>query len=323
MNLGPYQDNYGEVRKVNSRKAVVPLKYKFKHKAKPDEIVLDIEKAMLYAMNDNYELIPIGGGNGINVLINTVSVTSDTNIIDTGLNLSENSTLIVTQNGMRITEGRNYTINGNNIIKMNGVWNGDLEEIIFTFTLFENGTGGYTPPSEDIILPPGGENGQILIKTSSGMAWADVDITNDSYNTIVANTLGTDYILEDASTNNTSSSVQVPTVFPQNGISGQTLTRTVNGMAWADVDITQEVYENIVTDTIGNVYIVDITQLANAINDTSALSSTTIPDELPQNGTDGQILYKTAAGVEWKDLDLTDTSYRTIISNTLGDSYIK
>ena len=323
MNLGHYQDNYGEVRKVNSRKAVVPLKYKFKHKAKPDEIVLDIEKAMLYAMNDNYELIPIGGGNGINVLINTVSVTSDTNIIDTGLNLSENSTLIVTQNGMRITEGRNYTINGNNIIKMNGVWNGDLEEIIFTFTLFENGTGGYTPPSEDIILPSGGENGQILVKTSSGMAWADVDITNDSYNTIVTNTLGADYILENTNENNTSSSIQVPTTFPQNGISGQALTRTITGMAWADVDITKEVYENIVTDTIGNVYIVDITQLANAINDTSALSSTTIPGELPQNGTDGQILYKTAAGVEWKDLDLTDTSYRTIISNTLGDSYIK
>ena len=251
---------------------------------------------------------------------NTVLVTADTNIVDTGLIIPEKSSLIVTQNGMKISEGINYTINGNSIQKINGVWNGDLEEILFTFVLFENSKNS-SQDIEDVVLPSGGENGQILVRTASGMAWADVDITNDSYQTIVANTLGANYLVEGEDTN-VGRSTSIPNTFPSNGIAGQALTRTASGMAWADVDITRETYENIVTDTIGSVYIVDITQLSNSINDTSNLTSTGIPVELPQNGSSGQVLYKTAAGVEWKDLDLTDTSYRTIVSNTLGNSYI-
>lgn len=321
----PYQDRYDEVRKKNSRKPIIPLKYKFKHKGIPDEIVVDKDTQKLYVVSDNYELLPLGG-NSISVMENKVSITADTTSVDTGLEITEGDILLVFQNGMKITEGLTYNIDGNSIVKINGVWNGDLEEIIFTFILINS---DYTPnipdnPSdEDIILPTDGSNGQILIKTTNGMAWADVDISQEQYETIIANTLGTDYLVSETNNNSTNKSINVPSSFPQNGITGQALVRTSTGMAWADVDITEIQYEEIVNNTLGSSYIVDIESLQNALSNINNLISKSIPEGLPQNGTSGQVLYKTDAGSEWKDVDLTDTAYRTIISNTLGDNYIK
>lgn len=326
----PYQDNYGEVNKVNSRKPVIPLKYGQSYKGVPNEIVLDKDKAKLYAVDDNFELIPIVGssGNCISVSSHTQSITSSTTKVDIGYSLNKGDILIVYQNGIRLNEGINYIVNGTEIQKINGIWDADLEEIVFTFTLFkkisESSDDSDVNPDDNIILPQNGSNGQILIKTVSGMAWADVDITDEQYRTVILNTIGEDYILGESTNNNATRSVKVPESFPKNGVSGQALVRTNNGMVWADVDITEEQYENIVDNTIGKKYIVNIVSLAEALDiQVQSLESTKIPEGIPFDGTSGQVLYKTDAGVEWKDLDLTNTAYNNIISNTLGDEYLQ
>ena len=155
------------------------------------------------------------------------------------------------------------------------------------------------------------------------MAWADVDITETQYETIVANTLGEDYIVEDTVKSTTSSTAKVPSSFPTGGTSGQALTRTASGMVWADVDITENQYEDIVSNTIGTSYIVDLGSLLDAVENADDSLATDIPIDLPQDGTIGQVLFKTDAGVEWKDLEITKSQYRAIISNTLGDEYIE
>lgn len=324
-----YQDNYGEVNKVNSRKPMIPLKYAQSYKGVPDELVLDIDNAKLYAVNDNYKLIPIvGNADGVKIVKRTQSITANTNTVNIGLTISEGDTLEVKQNGITINEGINYTIENGQIVKINGIWNGDLEEIIFTFTLFKkqsSSSGGTVDPGgdDDVILPQNGENGQILIKTVSGMAWADVDITDEQYRTIVQNTLGSDYLLGESTNNHATRSVKVPDSFPQNGVTGQALVRTANGIVWADVDITEEQYDDIIDNTIGTKYTVSLTSLAEALEiSVQSLEPVKIPEGIPFNGEEGQVLYKTDAGVEWKDLDLTNTAYRNIISNTLGDKYL-
>lgn len=327
----PYQDNYGEVNKVNSRKPMIPLKYTQSYKGVPDELVLDIEHAKLYAVNDDFKLIPIvGNADGVKIVRATKVITANTDKVAIGLTIAEGDTLEVKQNGVAINEGINYTIDNGNIVKLNGIWNGDLEEIVFTFTLFKkqtsSGGGGTIDPGDDddVILPHNGENGQILIKTVSGMAWADVDITDEQYRTIVQNTIGADYILGESTNNNATRSVRVPKTFPQNGVSGQALVRTADGMVWADVDITEEQYDDIIDNTIGTKYTVSLTSLAQALEiSVQSLEPTKIPEGIPFDGESGQVLYKTDAGVEWKDLDLTNTAYRTIISNTLGDKYLQ
>lgn len=315
-----YQDNYGEVRKVNSRKPIIPLDYKFKHKGIPQEIVVDPEDRKLYYVDDYYNLIEIGGQNSISIIQNQVVLNQSTNVIAIGVEVTDTMTILVYENGMKLKEGRNYNIIGNNIEKVSGQWDADLEEMIFDFVIFNN-IGSSS--SSDSILPTNGSNGQILIRTSSGMAWADVDITETQYETIVANTLGEDYIVEDTVKSTTSSTAKVPSSFPTGGTSGQALTRTASGMVWADVDITENQYEDIVSNTIGTSYIVDLGSLLNAVENADDSLATDIPIDLPQDGTIGQVLFKTDAGVEWKDLEITKSQYRAIISNTLGDEYIE
>lgn len=325
----PYQDNYGEVNKVNSRKPIIPLKYGQSYKSVPNEIVLDIDRAKLYGVNDDFKLIPIvGNGTCIRVYSHTQSITSSTNKVDIGYTVSQGDVLTVLQNGVRINEGVNYIVNNTEIQKINGIWDADLEEIVFTFTLFkkvsESDDGSDTNPDDSVILPQNGANGQILIKTVSGMAWADVDITDEQYKTVILNTLGEDYILGESTNNNATRSVKVPESFPQNGVTGQALVRTDDGIVWADVDITEEQYENILDNTIDKKYIVNIMSLAEVLDiDVQSLESSKIPEGIPFDGTSGQVLYKTDAGVEWKDLDLTNTAYNSIISNTLGDEYLQ
>lgn len=327
----PYQDNYGEVNKVNSRKPMIPLKYDQSYKGVPDELVLDIKKAKLYAVNDNYKLIPIvGNADGVKIIRRTQSITANTNSVNIGLVIAKGDTLEVKQNGITINEGINYNIENGQIVKIKGVWNGDLEEIIFTFTLFKkqssSGGGETVDPGDDddVILPQNGENGQILIKTVSGMAWADVDITDEQYRSIVQNTIGADYLVGESTNNHATRSVRVPSSFPQNGITGQALVRTTDGIVWADVDITEEQYDDIIDNTIGTKYTVSLTSLAEACEiSAQSLEPVKIPEGIPFDGEEGQVLYKTDAGVEWKDLDLTNTAYRNIISNTLGDKYLQ
>lgn len=315
-----YQDNYGEVRKVNSRKPIIPLDYKFKHKGIPQEIIVDPEDRKLYYVDDYYNLIEIGGQNSISIIQNQVVLNQSTNVIAIGVEVTDTMTILVYENGMKLKEGRNYNIIGNNIEKVSGQWDADLEEMIFDFVIFNNISSS---SSSDSILPTNGSNGQILIRTSSGMAWADVDITETQYETIVANTLGEDYIVEDTVKNTTSSTAKVPSSFPTGGTSGQALTRTASGMVWADVDITENQYEDIVSNTIGTSYIVDLGSLLDAVENADDSLATDIPIDLPQDGTIGQVLFKTDAGVEWKDLEITKSQYRAIISNTLGDEYIE
>lgn len=315
-----YQDNYGEVRKVNSRKPIIPLDYKFKHKGIPQEIVVDPEDRKLYYVDDYYNLIEIGGQNSISIIQNQVVLNQSTNVIAIGVEVTDTMTILVYENGMKLKEGRNYNIIGNNIEKVSGQWDADLEEMIFDFVIFNNISSS---SSSDSILPTNGSNGQILIRTSSGMAWADVDITETQYETIVANTLGEDYIVEDTVKSTTSSTAKVPSSFPTGGTSGQALTRTASGMVWADVDITENQYEDIVSNTIGTSYIVDLGSLLDAVENADDSLATDIPIDLPQDGTIGQVLFKTDAGVEWKDLEITKSQYRAIISNTLGDEYIE
>ena len=315
-----YQDNYGEVRKVNSRKPIIPLDYKFKHKGIPQEIVVDPEDRKLYYVDDYYNLIEIGGQNSISIIQNQVVLNQSTNVIAIGVEVTDTMTILVYENGMKLKEGRNYNIIGNNIEKVSGQWDADLEEMIFDFVIFNNISSS---SSSDSILPTNGTNGQILIRTSSGMAWADVDITETQYETIVANTLGEDYIVEDTVKSTTSSTAKVPSSFPTGGTSGQALTRTASGMVWADVDITENQYEDIVSNTIGTSYIVDLGSLLDAVENADDSLATDIPIDLPQDGTIGQVLFKTDAGVEWKDLEITKSQYRAIISNTLGDEYIE
>lgn len=315
-----YQDNYGEVRKVNSRKPIIPLDYKFKHKGIPQEIIVDPEDRKLYYVDDYYNLIEIGGQNSISIIQNQVVLNQSTNVIAIGVEVTDAMTILVYENGMKLKEGRNYNIIGNNIEKVSGQWDADLEEMIFDFVIFNNISSS---SSSDSILPTNGSNGQILIRTSSGMAWADVDITETQYETIVANTLGEDYIVEDTVKSTTSSTAKVPSSFPTGGTSGQALTRTASGMVWADVDITENQYEDIVSNTIGTSYIVDLGSLLDAVENADDSLATDIPIDLPQDGTIGQVLFKTDAGVEWKDLEITKSQYRAIISNTLGDEYIE
>ena len=315
-----YQDNYGEVRKVNSRKPIIPLDYKFKHKGIPQEIIVDPEDRKLYYVDDYYNLIEIGGQNSISIIQNQVVLNQSTNVIAIGVEVTDTMTILVYENGMKLKEGRNYNIIGNNIEKVSGQWDADLEEMIFDFVIFNNISSS---SSSDSILPTNGSNGQILIRTSSGMAWADVDITETQYETIVANTLGEDYIVEDTVKSTTSSTAKVPSSFPTGGTSGQALTRTASGMVWADVDITENQYEDIVSNTIGTSYIVDLGSLLDAVENADDSLATDIPIDLPQDGTIGQVLFKTDAGVEWKDLEITKSQYRAIISNTLGDEYIE
>ena len=315
-----YQDNYGEVRKVNSRKPIIPLDYKFKHKGIPQEIIVDPEDRKLYYVDDYYNLIEIGGQNSISIIQNQVVLNQSTNVIAIGVEVTDTMTILVYENGIKLKEGRNYNIIGNNIEKVSGQWDADLEEMIFDFVIFNNISSS---SSSDSILPTNGSNGQILIRTSSGMAWADVDITETQYETIVANTLGEDYIVEDTVKSTTSSTAKVPSSFPTGGTSGQALTRTASGMVWADVDITENQYEDIVSNTIGTSYIVDLGSLLDAVENADDSLATDIPIDLPQDGTIGQVLFKTDAGVEWKDLEITKSQYRAIISNTLGDEYIE
>lgn len=323
MAMNPYQDNYGEVRKVNSRKPIIPLDYKFKHKGVPAEIIVDPEGRKIYYVDDYYNLVELGGQNNITITKKQVVLTQSNNAISIGTEITENMALFVYENGMILKEGRNYNIVGDHIEKINGTWDADLEEIVFDFVIYGNLGSSSSSDDSGQLLPNNGTNGQILIKTSSGMAWADVDITDDQYNTIVGNTLGTSYLSDEQVTHKTKSSIKVPSKFPTGGISGQALTRTATGMVWADVDITETQYTDMVTNTIGTKYIVNLLSLLDAINKADDDRATDIPVELPQDGSIGQVLFKTDAGAEWKDLEITNTTYRNIIANTLGDKYVE
>lgn len=115
----PYQDNYGEVNKVNSRKPMIPLKYEQSYKGVPDELVLDIKKAKLYAVTDNYKLIPIvGNADGVKIIRRTQSITANTNTVNIGLVIAKGDTLEVKQNGITINEGINYNIENGQIVKI-------------------------------------------------------------------------------------------------------------------------------------------------------------------------------------------------------------
>lgn len=323
MRSNPYQDNYGEVRKVNSRKPIIPLDYKYKHKGIPAEIIVDPEDRKLYYVDDYYNLIEIGGQNNINIIKKQVILTQSNNAVSIGTEITDDMALFVYENGAALKEGRNYNVVGDHIEKINGNWNADLEEIVFDFVIYNNLRASGSDDDSGELLPQNGTNGQILIKTSSGMAWADVDITDDQYDEIIGNTLGTSYLSDEEVIHTSQKSIKVPSKFPTGGISGQALTRTATGMVWADVDITETQYTDMVTNTIGTKYVVNLLSLLDAIDNADDNTATDIPIELPQDGSIGQVLFKTDAGTEWKDLEITNTTYRNIIANTLGDKYVE
>lgn len=313
-----YSDNYDELRKETSRLPVIPLKYLEHHKGVPNEIVVDKNTETMYVVDDDYDLLPLG--KNVNVIKKYVKIDYDTTLVPIGETLKKGDSISVTENGINIAENLVFTLNETSI-KAEGdyVWQGGFEEIIFCFTIIRNQekVDTNTEP-EELVLPEFGEAGQVLIKTDSGIAWADLDITQAQYETIVANTLGEEFIQDEETESVVNASIATPNTFPSNGTIGQVLVRTAEGMGWVDADITKEQYEDIVTNTLGEKYIVNLE--GGLLYD--SIDSVEIPNGIPFNGQPGQILFKTESWVEWQDVELNQIQYRRIISNTLGDNFI-
>lgn len=86
--------------------------------------------------------------------------------------------------------------------------------------------------------------------------------------------------------------------FPEGGTTGQVLKKTAEGVEWAnDTDTT---YQNATQDTSGLMSSADKTKLDNLI-------------EIPNGGTEGQVLKKTSTGVEWGNDN--DTKYTLPIAS--------
>lgn len=312
-----YSDNYGELKKETSRIPVLPLTYVNRHKAAPNEILTDENTETMWLKTSNGRLVPLGKNTII--IQKYIKIDYDTTLIPIGETLHKGDAITVYQNGVYLAENLVYRINDTSI-KAEGdyVWKGSFEEIVFAFTIIRNQEAEETVDDTNIVLPEFGEAGQVLVKTESGIAWADLDITNKQYETIIANTLGEEYIehdnVEDQYNN---ASIASPESFPEGNI-GQVLVRTSDGMGWVDVDITKEKYEDIVTNTLGEKYIVNLE--GGLLYDN--IDSVPIPNGIPFNGTPGQILFKTESWCEWQDVELNNVQYRRIISNTLGDDFI-
>lgn len=99
--------------------------------------------------------------------------------------------------------------------------------------------------------------------------------------------------------------IDVEDIFPEGGEEGQVLKKTADGVEWAnDSDTT---YQNATQDTAGLMSSSDKAKLDNLI-------------EIPNGGTNGQVLKKTSTGVEWGN----DNDTKVIVNNTLtSDSTIE
>lgn len=313
-----YSDNYGELRKETSRIPVLPQTYINKHKAVANEILTDENTETLWLKTTDGRLVPLG--KNTTIIQKYIKIDYDTTLIPLGETLHKGDAITVYQNGVYLAENLVYKINDTSI-KAEGdyKWKGSFEEIIFAFTIIRNQETLDAVDDENITLPEFGEAGQVLVKTESGIAWADLDLTTKQYETIIANTLGEEYIehdnVDDSQYSN--ASIATPESFPE-GTIGQVLVRTSDGMGWVDVDITKEKYEDIVTNTLGEKYIVSLE--GGLLYDN--IDSVPIPNGIPLNGTPGQILFKTESWCEWQDVELNNVQYRRIISNTLGDNFI-
>ena len=313
-----YSDNYGELRKETSRIPVLPQTYINRHKAVPNEILTDENTETLWLKTTDGRLVPLG--KNTTVIQKYIKIDYDTTLIPLGETLHKGDNVTVYQNGVYLAQNLVYKINDTSI-KAEGdySWKGSFEEIIISLIIIRTQATLGGTNKEDIVLPEFGEAGQVLVKTETGIAWADLDITDKQYETIVSNTLGQEYIehddVDDSQYNNIS--IATPESFPEGSI-GQVLVRTTDGMGWVDVDITKEKYEDIVNNTLGKKYIVNLE--GGLLYD--GIDSVPIPKGIPFDGTPGQILFKTESWCEWQDVELNNVQYRRIISNTLGDNFI-
>lgn len=313
-----YSDNYGELRKETSRIPVLPQTYINRHKAVPNEILTDENTETLWLKTTDGRLVPLG--KNTTVIQKYIKIDYDTTLIPLGETLHKGDNVTVYQNGVYLAQNLVYKINDTSI-KAEGdyCWKGSFEEIIFSLIIIRTQETLGGTDKEDIVLPEFGEAGQVLVKTESGIAWADLDITDKQYETIVSNTLGEEYVehddVDDSQYNNVS--IATPESFPEGSI-GQVLVRTTDGMGWVDVDITKQKYEDIVNNTLGKKYIVNLE--GGLLYD--GIDSVPIPKGIPFDGTPGQILFKTESWCEWQDVELNNVQYRRIISNTLGDNFI-
>lgn len=167
------------------------------------------------------------------------------------------------------------------------------------------------------VFPEGGETGQVLKKTAEGVEWAnDTDTTyqNATQDTaglmsssdktkldslISIPTGGTDgQVLTKTSDGVAWENVQTGSSFPEGGTVGQVLKKTDGGTEWADDNNTT--YENASQSTAGLMSSADKTKLDNLI-------------EIPNGGTEGQVLKKTSTGVEWGNDN--DTKYTLPIAS--------
>lgn len=316
VNMKRYIDNYNEFRKQTSRKPVIPLVHGEAHKRVVDEIIVDIKEEAIYGVDEDLEMLPLG--KNLEVIKKHILINYDTTLVPIGETLRDGDTVLVSQNGLNIVENVMFTVGSTSIRSMpSQFWNGSLEEILFGFTILRT-KQKRTISDEEIILPSMGNPGQVLIRTLEGIAWADLDITDGQYSEFIIDSLGDKYINNEPSNDrNIGLSNIMPDVFPE-GIVGQVLVKTPTGMGWMDVDITKEQYEDSITNTIGSKYIVNMN--GGPVYDN--IDSVVIPPGIPKDGEPGQILFKTESSTEWKDVEMTNTQYKTIIANTLGDKYV-
>lgn len=142
----------------------------------------------------------------------------------------------------------------------------------------------------DDIIPEGGTAGQVLTKTESGTEWKDIE-TGDK--------------------------------LPDGGIAGQVLSKTNDGYAWVnDKDTT---YTEATISKAGLMSAEDKTKLDKVVSngagdkylsDDGTYKEIVQEKELPSGGIEGQVLKKTANGVEWATDK--DSTYNNATTSTAG-----
>lgn len=311
-----YSGNYDELRKKTARKPVIPLQYEYRHKGVFDEFIIDKDTETCYVVDEEYNLIPLG--KNVEVIEKHCLITEDVTEVPIGTNLHEGDSLIVTQNSMRLVEGIHYTKGSMSIKAVEGYeWNGDLEEILFTFLIIRNQQKEIIGTTDPIGVPDG-KVGTVLIRTEKGVAWADYDLTDTQYTDMVARVFGQEYVDLSQTERYVSEEEDMPEDFPKKYITGQVLVRTANGVGWMDVDITERTYEDMVANSFGSKYVI---QLDGPLVFTQ-VESVPMPANIPTDGEEGDLLYKTKDWCRWGTSDLDYMQYIKMISTTIGDQYL-
>ena len=110
--------------------------------------------------------------------------------------------------------------------------------------------------------------------------------------------------------------VEEEIIIPQDGRTGTILIKVDNTICWASYDLTDELYEGMITANLGSMY-VDDTEVDRYMSEPAPL-----PETFPQEGTTGQVLVRTENGIGWCDINITKETYVDAVTNSIGVNYI-